>query len=608
MRESNGMNTPEEIDERKTVVIIGGGPAGLTAAYELTKHNVQPIVLEKLDKVGGISRTENRDGYHFDMGGHRFFTKSQEVARFWHEALGDDLLRRPRLSRIFYRGKFFHYPLKALNALMGLGVREGVLLVLSYLRWQIFPNREEDTFEQWVVNRFGRRLFLTFFKTYTEKVWGIACSELRAEWAAQRIKDLSMKTALLSMFLQNGRKVKTLIEEFEYPRCGPGMLWSSVKDQVELRGGQVHLNSEVIEIHRDERRIESVTVTCNGRTQTIRGTDFVSSMPITEFVQRLDPPPPAGVLRAAAQLKHRGFLTVCLIVNRAELFPDTWIYVHDPTVKVGRIQNFKNWSPEMVPEPSKTSLGLEYFCNEGDELWNMTDAELVELGKQEIAQIGLAKYDDIQEGYVFRVPKAYPIYDPDYREHLATVREYVATLVNFQTIGRNGLHRYNNQDHAMLTAMLAVRNVVLREHNDLWAVNDDQEYLEESLDEAQADLLEATELIRDTLTQVFARLEPTAFGLSVGSVAGALLFLATLFLVLKGGDVVGPHLRLLGEYLPGYTVTLSGSLLGLAYGFAVGFVAGWTYSFLRNVAMFLYMAIVQRRAELSILRRIFDYI
>lgn len=602
------MNTPEEIDERKTVVIIGGGPAGLTAAYELTKHNVQPIVLEKLDKVGGISRTENRDGYHFDMGGHRFFTKSQEVARFWHEALGDDLLRRPRLSRIFYRGKFFHYPLKALNALMGLGVREGVLLVLSYLRWQIFPNREEDTFEQWVVNRFGRRLFLTFFKTYTEKVWGIACSELRAEWAAQRIKDLSMKTALLSMFLQNGRKVKTLIEEFEYPRCGPGMLWSSVKDQVELRGGQVHLNSEVIEIHRDERRIESVTVTCNGRTQTIRGTDFVSSMPITEFVQRLDPPPPAGVLRAAAQLKHRGFLTVCLIVNRAELFPDTWIYVHDPTVKVGRIQNFKNWSPEMVPEPSKTSLGLEYFCNEGDELWNMTDAELVELGKQEIAQIGLAKYDDIQEGYVFRVPKAYPIYDPDYREHLATVREYVATLVNFQTIGRNGLHRYNNQDHAMLTAMLAVRNVVLREHNDLWAVNDDQEYLEESLDEAQADLLEATELIRDTLTQVFARLEPTAFGLSVGSVAGALLFLATLFLVLKGGDVVGPHLRLLGEYLPGYTVTLSGSLLGLAYGFAVGFVAGWTYSFLRNVAMFLYMAIVQRRAELSILRRIFDYI
>lgn len=602
------MNTLDETQPHKRIVIIGGGPAGLTAAYELTNHNLQPIVLEQLDKVGGISRTENTDGYYFDMGGHRFFTKSREVNQFWHEVMGDDLLRRPRLSRIFYNGKFFHYPLKPFNALLGLGIFEGILLMLSYLRWQIFPYREEDTFEQWVTNRFGRRLFLTFFKTYTEKVWGISCSELKAEWAAQRIKDLSLRTALLNMFLKNRNNVKTLIEEFEYPRRGPGMMWDQVRHQVELRGGQVRLNSNVVEIHRNGNLIESVTVAHDGGTQTINGTDFVSSMPIGELVQRLNPPPSQAVLDAAAQLKHRGFLTVCLIVDRPELFPDTWIYVHDPTVQVGRVQNFKNWSPEMVPDPSKTSLGLEYFCNEGDDLWNTPDAALIELGKREIAQIGLADYADMEAGAVYRVGKAYPVYDPAYRENLAAVSEYVKTLENLQTIGRNGLHRYNNQDHAMLTAMLAVRNVTLGENNNLWAVNEDQEYLEESYDKAEAQLLETSERIRETLAQVFSRLDPIAFGLSVGSVSGVLLFLATLFLVLKGGDVVGPHAQLLGQYFFGYTVTLQGSLLGLAYGVVVGFAVGWGFAFIRNTVMFLYMAVIQRRAELDILRRIFDYI
>lgn len=602
------MSTPEETGARRTVVIIGGGPAGLSAAHELTKHGVEPIVLEQLDKVGGISRTENRDGFHFDMGGHRFFTKSQEVNRFWHEAAGKDLLRRPRLSRIFYKGRFFYYPLRALNALMGLGPYEGVLLVLSYLRWQLFPSPVEDTFEQWVVNRFGKRLYLTFFKTYTEKVWGIPCSDLRAEWAAQRIKDLSMKTALLSMLGRGDGKVKTLIEEFDYPRRGPGMLWTAVADQIRLRGGQVRLNSEVVQVHWKENRVESVSVVANGCAETIRGTDFVSTMPITELVRRLEPPPPEAVVQAAAQLKHRSFLTVCLIVTKSELFPDTWIYVHDPAVRVGRIQNFKNWSPEMVPDPSKSSLGLEYFCNEGDELWNMSDAELVELGKKEVSQIGLASRDDILQGYVFRVPKAYPVYDPGYNQHLAVVREHVATLANLQTIGRNGLHRYDNQDHAMLTAMLAVRNIILGEHNDVWAVSDDQEYLEELRDESEAELLGATDVIEEVLTHIFSKLEPTALGVAVGTVAGAILFLATLYLVLRGGAEVGPHLRLLAEYLPGYTVTLAGSLLGLVYGLVFGFAAGWTYAHLRNVVMFLYMAVVQRRAELSVLRRIFEYL
>jgi len=602
------MKPQKTLTSEKQIVVIGGGPAGLTAAYELTKFNLRPIILEKQDKVGGISCTENYKGYYFDMGGHRFFTKSKEVNQFWHEVLGNSFLRRPRLSRIYYKNKLFYYPLKPFNALMGLGFIEGVLIVLSYLRWQLFPHRQEDTFEQWVTNRFGRRLFLTFFKTYTEKVWGVPCSELRAEWAAQRIRDLSLKTALLNMFLKPNNTIKTLIEEFDYPPRGPGMMWYAVKDQVEKWGGVVQMNSEVIEIHRNGNCIESVVVACNDQKQTIHGTDFISSMPITEFIRRIEPPPPPAVLEAAGKLKYRDFLTVCLVVNKKELFPDNWIYVHDPTVKVGRIQNFKNWSPDMVPGPSKTSLGLEYFCNEGDELWNMPDAELIELGKREVDHTGLASYADVEDGCVFRVPKCYPVYDSDYREHLAILREYVDGLENFQTIGRNGLHRYNNQDHAMLTGMLAVRNVMLGEQNDLWVVNAEQEYHEEIRDKTGVELQEVTEVVRETLAQVFSKLEPLAFGLSVGMTSGVLLFLATLFLVLKGGDVVGPNLQLLSQYFPGYRVTALGSVLGLVYGFAVGFVVGWGGALLRNVTMFLHMAVIQRRAELSALQRIFDYI
>jgi protoporphyrinogen oxidase len=602
------MKASQENTSEKQFVIIGGGPAGLTAAYELTKLNIRPIVFEKLDKVGGISRTENSNGYYFDMGGHRFFTKSKEVNQFWHEVMGDDLLRRPRLSRIFYNGKFFHYPLKPMNALMGLGFLESVLITLSYIRWQLFPYRQEDTFEQWVTNRFGKRLFQTFFKTYTEKVWGISCSELNAEWAAQRIKNLSLKTALLSMFIKPKGDITTLIEEFRYPRRGPGMMWTAVKDRVEQRGGTVQLNSDVTMVRREENRIKAVTYSCNGRQQTVTGTDFISSMPITEFVKKLDPSPPPEVLEAAGKLKYRAFLTVCLVVNQEELFPDNWIYIHDPSVMVGRIQNYKNWSPDMVADMGKSSLGLEYFCNEGDELWNKPDDELIEVGKREVDRIGLANYDDVEEGSVFRVPKSYPVYDSEYREYLGKLREYVEGLENFQTVGRNGLHRYNNQDHAMLTGMLAVRNMMYGEQNDLWVVNAEQEYHEEIRYEADLELEEVTEVVRDALAQVFAKLDPVAFGLSVGIVSGVVLFLATLFLVLRGGDVVGPNLQLLSQFLPGYTVTVPGSLLGLVYSFAFGFILGWGFAFLRNTSMFLHMAVIQRRAELSILRRIFDYI
>jgi protoporphyrinogen oxidase len=463
----------------RQVVIIGAGPAGLTAAYELTVHGLKPVVLEKAHIVGGLSRTENFKGFHFDMGGHRFYTKSREVNAMWLAMLDGDLLRRPRLSRIYYKKKFFYYPLRLLDTLRQLGIWESLLILLSYVRWQLFPYRQEDTFEQWVTNRFGRRLFQTFFKTYTEKVWGISCSELKAEWAAQRIKDLSLKTAALNMLFRPKKAIKTLIEAFDYPRLGPGMMWNAVRRRVEEHGGVVRLNAEVVRIHRTGRRVDSVVIANDGREEIVQGTDFISSMPLTEFIKKLDPPPPPVVVEAARQLKYRDFLTVCLIVNKPNLFPDNWIYVHDPAVKISRIQNFKNWSPDMVADSTKTSLGLEYFCNEGDGLWTMPDADLIELGKRELERIGLANHDDIEDGCVFRVPQSYPVYDSDYRDCLSIIREFVDSLENFQTIGRNGLHRYNNQDHAMLTGMLAVRNIVLGQKNDLWSVNADQEYLEE---------------------------------------------------------------------------------------------------------------------------------
>jgi hypothetical protein len=433
-------------------------------------------------------------------------------------------------------------------------------------------------------------------------VWGIPCTELKAEWAAQRIKNLDLKTALMSMVVKPGDSVTSLIEEFHYPRLGPGMLWNEVKNQIEQHDGKVLLNSTVTRIHRNGDRIDSVVICQDGvREQTIDGTDFVSSMPVSEFIKKLDSVPP-DVLEAANKLNYRDFLTVCLVVNKDELFPDNWIYVHSPEVKVGRIQNFKNWSPDMVPDVAKTSLGLEYFCNEGDELWNMSDADLIELAKHELERIGLAKIENVVDGCVFRVPKAYPVYDSEYTGYLKIVREFVDGLSNFQTIGRNGLHRYNNQDHSMITGTLAVRNMLFGEQNDLWNVNADAEYHEEIHKKP------TPETLKEKITHIFPRLDPVALGFSFGTTAGMLIFAATILLVIKGGVIVGPNLALLSNFIPGFSVTPPGAVIGLLGLFVGGFFFGSMFAYLRNLTVLIGARIIHRDIELYHLRRLFDFV
>jgi protoporphyrinogen oxidase len=478
--------------EQKRVVIIGGGPAGLTAAYDLCKAGVPAVVLEQDAVVGGLSRTVRYKGYHFDIGGHRFFTKVKAVEDLWREVLPEgQFLRRPRLSRIYYNKKFFHYPLRAMNTLLGLGLWNSFLILLSYGAARLRPERSEQTFEQWVTNRFGRRLYRTFFKTYTEKVWGIPCSEIMAEWAAQRIKGLSLISAVKNALIKQSSStkqdmIKTLIDEFEYPERGPGMMWERVAEMIQLKGARLELESPVQAIHWAAGRVTSVDVEVQGRRESIEGTDFISSMPIQELIEKLDPRPPAEVRAAARDLHYRDFLTVALVVNQADMFPDNWIYIHDPEVKVGRIQNFKNWSPHMVPDPTKTCLGLEYFCFEGDGLWTMGDADLVALGAQELERLGLARRADIEDGAVVRMPKAYPVYDGGYARAVATIRGFLDEIKNLQLVGRNGMHKYNNQDHSMLTAMLAVKNILGGQY-DLWKVNVEQEYHEEDVADRRND-------------------------------------------------------------------------------------------------------------------------
>jgi protoporphyrinogen oxidase len=468
--------------ESPAIVIIGAGPAGLTAAYQLNKLGHSATVLESDDVVGGISRTVERDGWRFDIGGHRFFTKVQTVDDLWHEILGaDDFLLRPRMSRIYYRGRFFDYPLRPVNALRGLGLLEAVRCVLSYLWVRVRPPKDQTTFEGWTATRFGWRLYRIFFKTYTEKVWGVPAHAIQADWAAQRIKNLSLFTAVVNALLpkRNQKEITSLIEEFQYPKYGPGMMWERARELVEARGTKVMMGARVVGVHHDGGQGVAVTAETDGVPTRYAADAVISSMPLSALVKAMDPSPPLEVLAAAEGLVYRDFLTVALVVPEEDGFPDNWIYVHSPDVRLGRIQNFGSWSPYMV-KAGRTCLGLEYFVNEGDDLWEMPDDDIVAFGTSELARLGLVDANRVEAGYVVRMPKAYPMYDATYRAHVDTMRAWLAkTAPNVWPVGRNGMHKYNNQDHSMYTAMLAVENIFGATH-DLWAVNVEEEYHEEA--------------------------------------------------------------------------------------------------------------------------------
>ena len=476
-------------DRQAKAIIVGAGPAGLTAAYELTKQGQTVIVLESdPEYVGGISRTVNYHGYRFDIGGHRFFSKSQEVEELWTEILGADMLQRPRSSKIYYRGQFYSYPLKPFEALSKLGLLESALCVWSFLAARIHPARNPKSFEDWVVNQFGRRLFNIFFKTYTEKVWGMSCKEISADWAAQRIKGLSLGSAIKNAVLpkrgasDRAHVVKTLIDTFRYPRLGPGMMWETCAKKVRSRGGEVFLGRSVVGCRFDaETATWTVTArTADGRLEEHSGEHVISSMPVRQLIAGLEPRLPDNALRSAESLRYRDFVTVGLILRERNRFNDNWIYIHDPNVKVGRVQNYKSWSPEMVPDPNYCCYGLEYFCFEGDGLWTMRDEDLIALAKKELQQVQLAISADVVDGCVIRQPKAYPVYDDDYKKHVDVIRQALDThCPNLHLVGRNGMHKYNNQDHAMMTAMLAARNILAGEKKyNVWAVNEDGEYHE----------------------------------------------------------------------------------------------------------------------------------
>jgi protoporphyrinogen oxidase len=458
--------------------VLGAGPAGLTSAYVLALRGRAGAVFEADDVVGGLARTVRFGDYRFDIGGHRFFTKLEPIERLWEDVLGPEFLTRARLSRIYYKGQFFAYPLTARDVFGRLGVVESTLCALSYARARLRRRDDAETFEEWVTTRFGRRLYDAFFRSYTEKVWGVPGSEIRAEWAAQRIRNFSLVKAALSILQVRRQHVTTLIEEFRYPRLGPGQMWETLARRLEDAGIPVHLNQRCVSILHENGQVGSILLRSPAGTVEQPVDAVLSSIPLTDLVRCLDPPPPAEVLDAVGRLRYRSLCVVALITSEEKPFPDNWIYLHDPGTRAGRVQNFGAWSESMV-RPGTSCLGVEYFCFEGDEIWNMPDEQAVRLATDELARIGLLDPSTVVDGVKMRAPKAYPMYDSSYREAVDTVQAYLEGFSNLKTFGRNGLHRYNNQDHSMWTAILATLNLVDGTAYDVWSVNTEAEYHEE---------------------------------------------------------------------------------------------------------------------------------
>lgn len=591
-----GRNVDVDIDRlQTTVVIIGAGPAGITAAYELTRAGTDCIVIEKEQQIGGISKTVEYKGFRFDLGGHRFYTKNHLVKAIWHGALGSNFLKRQRKSRIYYNGKFFDYPLRAGNVLKGLGLWNALAIIVSYFYAKAFAPPKEDTFEEWITKRFGSRLFNTFFKSYTEKLWGMPCSEIRAEWAAQRIKELSLlkavKHALAGQIDPQRNQVKSLISSFHYPRLGPGMMWEAMAATIADQGGRILLGTQLTAIRHQQGRIVAIEAERQGGKLAIRGDHFISTIALADLVDKTWPPAPVKVVSAARCLKYRDFITISLILNKAETFPDNWIYVHDPSVRLARIQNYKNWSPDMVPDPLLTCLGLEYFCFEGDRLWRMTDEQLVALAASELSMLGIASIADVVDGKVIRVGKAYPVYDSVYADTLSVIKGFVAQFANLQTIGRNGTHRYNNMDHSMLSAICAVQNLAGKEWQ-LWQVNEDQEYLEE-------ERCQRSELISDeAVINAFRRLDKFGFATGVAVVWSLFTFVAICLIQYHGEDFGRQQLLFFGQIFPGYVPGSRGAIIGWAYTFLWGFLFGWFFSYLRNFCFSVYIFNIKRKSNM----------
>lgn len=469
-------------EDKKKIAIIGTGPSGLSAAWELMEKGNEALILEQEEFIGGLCRTFDYRGYKFDLGGHRFFTKQPEVEKFWQDLMGDDFMTRNRLSRIYYHKKFFAYPIKLGDAFAKLGIWESFLIGLSLMGSRlrrIGKHDKEITFEDWVVNRFGRRLFNHFFKSYTEKLWGISVKELGADWAAQRMKDLSLLTILKTFIIKPKHgQVKSLIEKFQYPKYGPGMFYERLAEKLQERGAEIKLQHKVIKISHEGESVKSITVKNNlGQEEEIISDFYLSSMPLTAMLKAMSPAPPAEIMALAEKMRFRSFFDVCLIINKPEMFPDNWIYVHEPEVSLIRVQNFKNWSPFMVPDASKTNIGAEYVCWDTDELWLKSDEELIKLAVKELELVGLVDSGLVEDGAVIRDRFAYPVYHLDYQKDLAAIFAYLAQFKNFQTIGRSGLYRYNNMDHSILTGFYAARNIMGGNY-DLLKVNADEEYHE----------------------------------------------------------------------------------------------------------------------------------